>query len=347
MAHRLLKACKREVVDKTPVWLMRQAGRYMKEYWTFRDKYGFLEMVKIPEVAAQITMQPVNAYDLDAAIIFQDLLPILEPMGLELEYRKGEGPVFLNPIRSATDVDALKPCEAESTMDFTRGAIQETLSLLDGRMPLIGFAGAPFTLACYAIEGGSSRSYTIAKSMMYGETKVWHRLMEKMSKAITEYLLLQVDAGVHVVQVFDSWVGALSPSDYREFVLPHTKEAIQAVKAQTDIPLIHFGTGTAGFLPLLKEAGGDVIGVDWRYDLATAWDQLGDDVGVQGNLDPVVLFSPFEEVKRQTARILDSVKDRPGHIFNLGHGILQHTPVENVRQLVVFVHSYTGGGDGG
>ena len=340
-AERLLRACRREPVDKTPVWLMRQAGRYMKEYWTFRDQYNFLDMVKIPEVAAQITMQPVNAYDLDAAIIFQDLLPILEPMGLELEYAKGVGPVIHNPIRSEADVDALRIQPAEEVMGFSRDAIQHTLELLEGRIPLIGFAGAPFTLACYAIEGGSSRNYTFAKGMMYGEPLVWHRLMEKLSGAIADLLLLQVNAGAQVVQIFDSWIGALSPADYREYVLPHTRRAIEMVKAGCDVPVIHFGTGTAGILSLLKEAGGDVIGVDWRADLAEAWDGLGDEVGVQGNLDPVILFAPWQEIEKQTARILDSVKGRNGHIFNLGHGILQQTPVEHVRQLVDFVHGYT------
>ncbi|MCZ6635755.1 MAG: uroporphyrinogen decarboxylase [bacterium] len=340
-SERLLQACRREPVDKTPVWLMRQAGRYMKEYWTFRDQYDFLDMVKTPEVAAQITMQPVNAYDVDAAIIFQDLLPILEPMGLELEYAKGVGPVIHNPIRSKADVDALRIQPAEEAMGFSRDAIQLTLELLEGRIPLIGFAGAPFTLACYAIEGGASRSYTFAKGLMYGEPLVWHRLMEKLSGAVADLLLLQVNAGAQVAQVFDSWIGALSPADYREYVLPHTRRAIEMVKAKSDVPVIHFGTGTAGILSLLKEAGGDVIGVDWRVDLAEAWDGLGDDVGVQGNLDPVILFAPWQEIEKQTARILDSVKGRNGHIFNLGHGILQQTPVEHVRQLVDFVHSYT------
>lgn len=341
MSDRILKACRREAVDATPVWLMRQAGRYMKEYWTYRDKYSFLEMVKTPEVATAITMQPVNAYDVDAAIIFQDLLPILEPMGLDLDYVKGKGPVIHNPIRTVADIDALTLKPAEETMSFAGEAIKMTLKELDGRIPLIGFAGAPFTLVCYAMEGGSSRNYVIAKGLMYGQPDQWHRLMDLMAMAIGDYLIAQANAGAQVLQVFDSWIGAVSPADYREFVLPHSQKAIAIAKEKVDAPVIHFGTGTAGTLELLQEAGGDVIGVDWRIDLDVAWNRLGDGVGVQGNLDPVILFAPFDEVKRQAARILDSVKGKPGHIFNLGHGILQHTPVENVRQLVDFVHEYT------
>ena len=329
VSDRLLKACRRKPVDATPVWLMRQAGRYMKEYWTYRDKYSFLEMVKTPEVATAITMQPVNAYDLDAAIIFQDLLPILEPMGLDLDYVKDKGPVIGNPVRTIADIEALTLKPAEEAMPFACEAIKTTLRELDGRIPLIGFAGAPFTLACYAIEGGGSRNYEISKGL------------DLVAQAIGDYLIAQANAGAQVLQVFDSWVGALSPADYRKFVLPHTQKAIAIVTEKVDVPLIHFGTGTAGTLELLKEAGGDVIGVDWRIDLDVAWARLGDDVGVQGNLDPVVLFAPFDEVKRQAARVLDSVKGKPGHIFNLGHGILQHTPVDNVRQLVDFVHEYT------
>lgn len=341
MSDRFLKACRREFVDAAPVWFMRQAGRYMKAYWTYRNRYDFLEMVKTPEVATAITMQPVDAYDVDAAIIFQDLLPILEAMGLDLDYVKGEGPVIHNPIRTRADIDALTVKPAEEAMPYTGEAIRMAVAELDGRIPLIGFAGAPFTLGCYAIEGGSSRNYEIAKGLMYGDPKQWHRLMDLMASAIADSLLAQANAGARALQVFDSWVGALSPADYREYVLPHSQKALAMVKQNTDVPLIHFGTGTAGLLELIKEAGGDVIGVDWRVDLDIAWDRLGSDVGVQGNLDPVVLFAPFEEVERQARRVLDSVRGRRGHIFNLGHGILPRTPVENVRKLIDFVHEYT------
>ncbi len=341
MLDRFLKACRREAVDATPVWFMRQAGRYMKAYWTYRDRYDFLDMVKTPEIAAAITMQPVNAYNVDAAIIFQDLLPILEPMGLQLDYVKGEGPVIHNPIRTVADIDALTLKPAQEAMSYTGDAIRMTAAELNGRLPLIGFAGAPFTLVCYAIEGGASRNYEIAKGLMYGEPKQWHRLMDLIATAIGDSLVSQVKAGARAVQVFDSWVGALSPADYREYALPHSQKAIAIAKEKADAPLIHFGTGTAGILELLKEAGGDIIGVDWRVDLDVAWNRLGDDVGVQGNLDPVALFAPLEEVKRQTTRILNSVKGRRGHIFNLGHGILPRTPVKNVRKLIDFVHDYT------
>lgn len=339
-SQRFLRACRRQPVDCTPIWLMRQAGRYMAEYRALKEKYAFLDMVKTPELATEVTMQPVNAYDVDAAIIFQDLLPVLEPMGLHLEYVQGEGPVIHNPVRTPADIDALILRPAEEALAFTGAAIRLTVKELNGRIPLIGFAGAPFTLSCYAIEGGSSRDYRIAKSLMYGNRVHWHKLMDKMATAVGDALIAQARAGAQALQLFDSWVGALSPADYREFALPHTQKAIATVKAACDVPVIHFGTGTAGFLHLMKAAGGDVIGIDWRIDLARAWDELGD-VAVQGNLDPVVLFAPLDEVERQTARILDSVKGRRGHIFNLGHGILQHTPVENVRQLINFVHAHT------
>lgn len=341
MSDRFLKACRKEPVDATPVWFMRQAGRYMKAYWTYRNRYDFLDMVKTPEVAAAITLQPVNAYDVDAAIIFQDLLPILEAMGLELAYVKGAGPVIHNPIRTRADIDALTVKPAEEAMPYTGEAIRTTIAELEGRVPLIGFAGAPFTLVCYAIEGGSSRNYEIAKGLMYGDPNQWHRLMDLMASAIADSLLAQANAGAQALQVFDSWVGALSPADYREYALPHSQKTIALVKQNTAVPLIHFGTGTAGLLELLKEAGGDVIGVDWRVDLDIAWNRLGTEVGVQGNLDPVVLFAPFEAVEQQARRVLDSVQGRRGHIFNLGHGILPRTPVENVRKLIDFVHTYT------
>ena len=341
-ADRFLRACAKQDVDRTPVWLMRQAGRYMAEYRALKDRYDFLEMVKTPDLATQVTLQPVEAYDLDAAIIFQDILPVLESMGLELEYVKGEGPVIHNPVRTSSAVEALQVHPAEEVMGFTVDAIKQTRVALNDRIPLIGFGGAPFTLACYAIEGGSSRNYINAKGMMYGAPELWHRLMTKVSEAVAGYLAAQASAGAQALQLFDSWVGALSPADYETYVLPHSQSVIDMVKAEFDLPFIHFGTGTSGMLPQIKAAGGDVIGVDWRIDMAKAWQILGDDVAVQGNLDPVILFAPEGEIKRQAARVLDSVKGRPGHIFNLGHGILQHTPVEHVSALVDFVHDYTG-----
>jgi len=345
-ADRFLRACRRETVDATPVWLMRQAGRYMANYRALRKRYTILELIKTPDLATEVTMQPINAFNLDAAIIFADILTILEGMGLHLEFAKGEGPIIHNPIRTAADVDALATPPAEESLGFTLEAIKQVRTELNGKVPLIGFSGAPFTLACYAIEGGSSRNYITAKSLMYSEPKTWHTLMEKFSTVIGDYLRAQADAGAQALQLFDSWIGALSPADYREYVLPHSKRAIEIATSNTDVPFIHFGTGTAGMLPLLKEAGGDVIGVDWRIDLVQASQQLGTDVGIQGNLDPVILFAPIPEIKKQVARILDSVKGRPGHIFNLGHGILQHTPVEHVAALIDFVHAYTENGTG-
>jgi len=340
-ADRFLKACRREPVDATPIWLMRQAGRYMAQYRALRERYSILELIKTPDLATEVTMQPINAFNLDAAIIFADILTLLESLGLHLEFIKGDGPVIHNPLRTAADVAALTLRPPEEAMDFTLEAIKQVRRELDGKVPLIGFSGATFTLASYAIEGGGSRNYIIAKSLMYGQPKVWHQLMEKLAEAIGFYLRAQAEAGAQALQLFDSWVGALSPADYREFVLPYSKRAIELARGDSDIPMIHFGTGTAGTLPLLKEAGGDIIGVDWRIDLAQAWQQLGDDVAVQGNLDPVLLFAPIPEIKKQTARILDSVKGKPGHIFNLGHGILQHTPVEHVAAVVDFVHEYS------
>jgi uroporphyrinogen decarboxylase len=340
-ADRFLRACRRESVDATPIWLMRQAGRYMPEYRTLRQRYSILEIIKTPDLATEVTLQPIKAFNLDAAIIFADILPVLEGMGLELEFIKGDGPVIHNPIRTASSIETLAIPRAEEALGFTLQAIEQVKAELAGKVPLIGFAGAPFTLASYAIEGGSSRNYILTKSLMYGQPKIWHALMEKLVTVVGDYLRAQAAAGTDVVQLFDSWVGALSPADYQEYVLPHSRRVIEIAKSQGDVPLIHFGTGTAGILSLIKEAGGDVIGVDWRIDIGQADHQLGRDVAIQGNLDPLVLFAPIPEIKKQAARILDTVKNRPGHIFNLGHGILKQTPVENVAALVDFVHEYS------
>lgn len=312
----------------------------MPEYRRLKEKYAFLEMVKTPDIATEITLQPVEAFDVDAAIVFQDILPILEPMGLKLEYVGGEGPVIHNPVRTPADVESLVIRPAAEGMDFATAAIRQVRRVLDGKVPLIGFSGAPFTLCCYAVEGGASRDYRHAKGLMYEQPETWRRLMEKMSAAVGDYLQVQAAAGAQALQLFDSWAGALSPRDYVEYVLPYTRRSIRMVSETCDVPLIHFGTGTSGLLPLMKRAGGDVIGVDWRIELDEAWNRLGEDVAVQGNLDPTVLFAPVPVIERQAARILDSVRGRPGHIFNLGHGILQHTPVEHVSALVDFVHAY-------
>ncbi len=340
MNDRFLRACRREPVDCTPVWLMRQAGRYMSEYRAVRERYGFLEMVKTPEVAAEVTMQPINAFNLDAAIIFADILPPLEGMGIHLTFEKGEGPVLHNPIRTASDVEAVKTPDPRQSVAFTIEAVSIVRKMLEGKIPLIGFSGAPFTLASYAIEGGSSRDYRRTKGMMYNDPASWKTLMEKLVYTVSEYLLGQIEVGAQAVQIFDSWAGALSPFDYREYVLPYVQECVANVKEKSDVPVIYFGTDMNGMLPVLRESGADVLGADWRINLDEAWEQMGHDKGIQGNLDPTTLFAPWHEVERRAADILQRAGGRPGHIFNLGHGILTETPVENVAKLVDFVHSY-------
>ena len=338
---RFLSACRREPVDATPVWLMRQAGRYMPEYRALREKNTILELIKHPELACEVTMQPINAFDLDAAIIFADILPPLEGMGLSLEFAKGEGPIIHNPVRTKADIEALRVPDPREALHFTLDAIRLTRNELDSRgIPLIGFSGAPFTLASYAVEGGGSKNRIAVKSLMWNQPDAWHLLMTKLATLAGEYLLAQAEAGAQALQLFDSWVGELSPADYVRFVLPYSQQALEIAK-QAGVPLIHFGTGTSGMLPLIQKAGGDVIGVDWRTDLAAAWNALGDGLAVQGNLDPVALFADWDALEPQVAAILDSVRGRPGHVFNLGHGILPQTPVDTVRRLVDFVHEYT------
>lgn len=340
-SNRFMQACRRQPTDATPVWLMRQAGRYMVEYRTLREKYTILEIIKTPELACEVTLQPINAFDLDAAIIFADILPPLEGMGLELDFIKGEGPTIYNPICTADDIERLRVPPPEETLGFTLEAIRLVRRELDSRgIPLIGFSGAPFTLASYAVEGGSSRNRIEVKNMMMSQPELWHKLMTKLSDVAGHYLLAQAQAGAHALQLFDSWVGELSPYDYERCVLPYSHRTIE-IASQAGVPIIHFGTNTSGMLPLIQAAGGDVIGVDWRIDLAQAWQILGANVSVQGNLDPVALFADWKALQTRARHILDSVKGKPGHIFNLGHGILPETPVDNVRRLVDFVHEYS------
>ncbi len=336
MNDRVLKACRREPVDCTPVWFMRQAGRYMKEYQAIRAKHSILEVCKTPELAAQVTLQPIDRFPLDAAIIFADILLPLEPMGIKLEFAEGEGPVIHNPVRDRAAVDRLKIVEGEE-LKFVEEAIRQARTALAGRVPLIGFAGAPFTLASYMIEGGGSRNYIKTKQLMYGEPETWHKLMDKLALVVTAYLGRQIRAGAQAVQLFDSWVGCLSPTDYAEYVLPHVQRIFEGLE-QEQVPLIHFGTGTASLLTLMRKAGGTVIGVDWRVHLDEAWERIGYDVAVQGNLDPVVLFGPVREIERRVEDILRRAGNRPGHIFNLGHGILPQTPVDHVAAVAEYVH---------
>lgn len=319
---------------------MRQAGRYMPEYRALREEHTILELIKSPEMAAEVTLQPIEAFELDAAIIFADILTVPEAMGLELEFVSGEGPIFHNPIGSSADVEKLRSIDPREYLDFTIKAVKLARAALAGRVPLIGFSGAPFTLACYAIEGGSSRDFTKAKAFMHDQPSAWHMLMERLSNVVGEYLLAQAEAGAQALQLFDSWVGHVTPEEYAEFVMPYSAEAIRQAK-QSKAPLIHFGTGTGSLLPQMKEAGGDVIGVDSETDLVAAWDELGK-VAVQGNLDPKVLAEgSIADIRKEAGRILFNVSGRKGHIFNLGHGARKDTPPENVAALVDFVHKYT------
>lgn len=338
---RFLRACRRQPVDATPVWFMRQAGRYMPEYRRIRAHHSLLEIVERPELAAEVTLQPVHALGVDAAILFADILLPIVPMGLKLEFAQGEGPLIHNPVRTPEDVASLRELEAESDLGHVLEAIRLVRRELSGKpVPLIGFAGAPFTLASYVIEGGASRNYIHTKLLMHAQPQTWHALMDKLAQALTGYLLAQVRAGAQAVQLFDSWVGALSPQDYACYVLPYSQRILKAIQA-TGTPVIHFGTGTATLLELMKQAGGDVIGLDWRLPLDQGRRLLGDDVAVQGNLDPVALFAPLPVLRQQVQDVLERAGGLPGHIFNLGHGILPHTPVEHVKAVVEMVHEIT------
>ncbi len=331
-----MKACRREPVPYTPIWLMRQAGRYMREYREVRARTTFLELCKTPSLAAEVTVTAAERLRVDAAIIFADILLILEPMGIELEFAQGEGPVIHNPVRHADDVKRLREVEDPGALSFVYEAISLTRQELKPDVPLIGFCGAPFTLASYMIEGGGSKNYVHAKKLMYDDHGAWHAMMSLIARALVKYLNAQIDAGAQAVQLFDSWVGCLGPDDYREFVLPHSRAVIQGVK--TGVPVIHFGTGTGALLELMREAGGDVIGLDWRVRLDEGWQRVGHDAGVMGNLDPVTLFAETDVLRAHAKRILDQAGGRPGHVFNLGHGILPETPVNNVIALVDIVH---------
>jgi uroporphyrinogen decarboxylase len=331
-----LKACRREQAPVTPVWLMRQAGRYMAEYRAVRSRVGFLELCKDPGLATEVTVTAAEVLGVDAAILFADILLILEPLGFDLEFAKGEGPVIHNPIREAKDVDRVRPMDSAAPLGYVAEAVRGIRAALRPDLPLIGFAGAPFTLACYAIEGGSSRHYETAKSFLYRDPGAWDALMSRLVDATAVYLNSQAAAGAQALQLFDSWVGTLGPTDYARFVQPHMRRLIGMLPP--GVPVIHFGTDTASLLELQRDAGGDVIGLDWRVPLGATWDRLGPGVGVQGNLDPTVLLGPIAEIRAQAGRILGEAGGRPGHIFNLGHGILPSTPVDHARALIEMVH---------
>ncbi len=340
----LMKAVRREPAEHTPVWLMRQAGRYLPEYRRLRQSVSFLDLCKKPDLCAEIMLQTVERLGVDAAILFSDLLLILEPMGIQLEYSAGEGPVLHNPVRSAAEVDRLLELDAIEPLGYVVEAVRKTRQCLPDRLPLIGFAGAPFTLASYAIEGGSSRDHRRTKMFMYADTGAWDALMGRLARAATLYLNAQIDAGAQLVQLFDSWAGCLGPDDYHCYVLPHTRSVIESIRP--DVPVIHFATGNPALLPLLGEAFGKkkrpaVVGVDWRIRLADAWRAIGYNRAIQGNLDPAALLAEPMEIRRRVKEILHEAAGRPGHIFNLGHGVLPQTPVENVIALVEAVHEFS------
>lgn len=335
-----LKACRMEKTDFTPIWLMRQAGRYMEEYRKIRGKVNFLTMCRTPELAAEVTLQPVNRLGVDAAIIFADILLPLEGMGIDLTFAKNEGPVINNPVRTSKDIDNIRIINAEEDVPYLIEAIKIVKKELNGRIPLIGFSAAPFTLASYIIEGGHSRNYTNVKKMMYNAPETWRRLMNKISDILIVYLDAQIGAGAQAVQVFDSWVGCLSTEDYRQYVLPHSKKVINNLK-NDNVPVIHFGTNSATLLSYMSEAGGDIIGVDWRINIDEGWKKIGFDKAIQGNMDPLLLLAPIKEIEKRVKDILRRVDNRPGHIFNLGHGIIPETPVDSVIALVDMVHNWS------
>jgi len=316
---------------------MRQAGRYMAEYRALRERHSLLEICRVPDLATEVTLQPVRRIDVDAAILFSDLLLPLEPMGLPFDFIKGEGPQIERPIGGPEDIDRLRVFEPREALAHVLTAIRQIQQELAGTVPLIGFAGAPFTLASYAIEGGHSNNFARTKALMYGHPDAWHRLCDKFATVVETYLAAQIEAGVDAVQVFDSWVGTLNAADYREFAFPHTQRIFQAIGGR--VPTIHFGTGTATILEDLRQAGGDVIGVDWRIPLDEAWDRIGRDRAVQGNLDPTLLLGPTSRMFERTDEVLRRAGGKFGHIFNLGHGILPSTPVEHVQMLAQYVHS--------
>lgn len=342
-----LRAARREATESTPVWMMRQAGRYLPEYRAIREKHGFLEMCRTPELAVEVTLQPVDLVGVDAAILFSDILVSFPGMGLDLEFAKGEGPVIHNPIRTVADVEKLRVPDPYEATGYVMDAIKILRNELVDKVPLIGFAGAPFTLASYAIEGHGTRDYEHCKALMWGEPVAWDMLMNKFADTVIAYLSAQIDAGAQVVQVFDSWVGYVAPRDYERSVLPYTKRVIDEVTAHGNatveggVPVIHFANGATSMLDLVQQAGGDIVGVDWRLDMAKAVEQIDPKFGIQGNIDPVALFAPDDAIERMVVDILEAFGTRPGHIFNLGHGIHKTTDPEKARTFIRLVHEHS------
>jgi len=337
---RFVRACKALPVDRTPVWFMRQAGRYMAEYRAVRKQYSLVEICKKPQVAADVTITAAEILGVDAAIIFADLLLPLEVMGLPFHFTTGEGPVVEKPVRTQEDVGRLRVDRADE-LGYVAEAVGLVCKHFGDRLPVIGFCGAPFTLASYMIEGGGSKNYIHAKKMMYSLPSAWDELLRRLVAVVVEYAAEQVRAGADTIQVFDSWVGCLSVEDYRQYVLPRTAELVRTLQKKTSVPIIYFGTDTATLLPSMQETGAEVIGLDWRIPLDEGWRSLGFKGAVQGNLDPVVLFAGWKEVKPRAAEVLRRAGGRAGHIFNLGHGILPETPVDNVKVLAKFVQEHS------
>ena len=336
--RRMLAACRLEPVDATPVWFMRQAGRSLAAYRALRERYDILTLAKTPELSAEVTVMPVRELGVDAAVLFADIMLPLEPMGISLEIQPEVGPIIHNPIRSPEDVARLRSFEPAEDLAYLMQAIRLVRAELDGKQAVIGFSGSPFTLACYLIEGRPSREYALARTFMYREPKAWHELMTRLADMIVGYLGAQIEAGVQVVQLFDSWVGMLGPADYEAYVLPHVRSIFERVTA---VPTIHFGTGSAGLLELMSAAGGDLQGIDGRQSLAVAWSRLGAGRGVQGNLDGTRALAGWEPALAGAKRVLAEAGGRPGHVFNLGHGVLPGTEPDVLRRLVDFVHETT------
>ncbi len=332
---RFLRACRREQTDRPPVWFMRQAGRYQEKYREIRKKNSLVDICKKPEVCAEVTLLPIEQFGFDAAIVFSDIMIPLEPLGIDFEYKEGVGPVIHNPIRSNADVEKLGGLDLGTDLQYTGESLQILKRELN--VPCLGFVGAPFTLASYMLEGGPSKSYAKLKSFMYTQTDAWHLLMKKLAHSMADYLIFQVESGAMAVQIFDSWVGILNVQDYREYVLPHIKEMIASIKERTDVPVVHFGTNSSHLLLDMKASGADVIGIDWKTDMAAAWKSMNYEVAVQGNLDPTLLFADWSLIETRAKALFDSMPDQPGFIFNLGHGILPKTPEENVKELVNWV----------
>ena len=340
MNDRFIRACRRESPDATPVWFMRQAGRFLPEYRKIRTKHSVVDICKDPELSAEVSVLPVDALGVDAAILFADIMLPLEGMGVRFEIRDGIGPLIQSSLDDYQKVRSLSALAPTADVPYVMEAIAATKKLLDSRVPLIGFCGAPFTLASYLIEGHATRDFLNTKKLMYNDPRTWHLLMDKLSTSMGTYVRAQADAGVDAIQLFDSWVGCLSPTDYHAYVLPYSKRVFSYLKDKA-VPCIHFGTGTAGMLEEMKHAGGDVFSIDWRIPIDVAWRTLGYDVAIQGNLDPAVLLGDRDLITARATEILMRAANRSGHIFNLGHGILPETPQENVRQLVEFVHQHT------